>query len=89
MQKNETEIHLKFVGIDDWSRPVYRNIHNMHQFFGDVNNLFPDKKIAPNNTVKEINIFYRHNLENLCYFGNYFGCEPMGTTPTRKLIILD
>ncbi len=61
---------LKFEGIDDWNRPVFKD-HNNNRF-GDVDNLFNWGDTFETVTSK---ISEKH----ICYFGSTFGCEPMGT----------
>ena len=77
-------IELKFIGIDDWSRPVYKGLGTKN-FFGSTNVLFPDKRIAPNDTVEEINNYFKENMFELCYFGNHFNCEPMGGGMSKEI----
>lgn len=72
------KIQIKFEGIDDWSRPVYKSKLTKSRY-GSVNILFPDKEIAPNNSVEEINDYFKRNMYQLDYFGSSFNCEPMGS----------
>jgi len=68
-----TGIHkrqLKFEGIDDWNRPVFKD-HNNNRF-GDVDNLF---KWGSTFEIVTSKISEKH----ICYFGSTFGCEPIGT----------
>lgn len=83
-----TEIVLEFTGIDFWSRPVYK-VQGMEVYVGSVDVLFPDKEIAPNNSVEEINEYFRKNLEDLVIFGNSFDSEedPLGTSIKKSLTI--
>jgi hypothetical protein len=70
-------IELKFVGIDDWNRPVFMS--KSKHFYGDVNQLFSYG--ADFETVtKKVQPFH------LCYFGSHFGCEPMGTPLRNKVV---
>jgi hypothetical protein len=71
---------VKFEGIDDWNRPVFKDINSSNRF-GSTEILFPDKKLAPNNTPEEITNFFKSlpKLGTLAYFGNKFNCEPYGT----------
>jgi len=78
-------IDLKFKGIDFWSRPVYKVV-DKNAYIGSVDILFPNRKIAPNNTIEEINEYFRNNLDQLCIFGSTFDeDDPLGT-PVKKSI---
>lgn len=78
------ELILKFKGIDDWNRPVF--VDDNGRFFGDTDNLF-DYGASKNDVLD----FYKDIPLNSCirYFGQHFGCEPMGTTikPEVKVIL--
>lgn len=65
-------VQIKFRGIDDWNRPVFKNIaSNSH--YGDVNKLWTD-----NADPFEIIRYYKEHIDQLEYFGTRFGCEPHG-----------
>jgi len=68
---------FKFEGIDDWNRPVYKQVDSNVRI-GSVDILFPNKEIAPNNTVEEIDNYFKNNLDKLSIFGTDFNCEPLG-----------
>lgn len=68
---------LKFRGIDDFNRPVYKVV-GKRIYFGSVTTLFPNKEIAPNNDAEEINSYFRDNIEEIEFFGDKFNCEPHG-----------
>jgi hypothetical protein len=68
---------LKFRGLDDWNRPVYKQ-EDAKVYIGSTSVLFPNKEIAPNGTTAEINAYFRANLDKLEYFGTSFNCEPDG-----------
>ncbi len=61
---------LEYVGIDDWGRPVFVD-KATGRYYGSVDRIFNDgtdaDDVVPFLTEKD-----------LCYFGRYFGCEPMG-----------
>ena len=89
LKVKERNIFIKFEGIDDWNRPVYREVDTLARY-GSVNRLFPDKKIAPNNTIEEINDYFRKNMKELEFFGHSFNCEPHGgLSDNHTLIIKD
>lgn len=60
---------LTFVGVDSWNRPVWRH---RNQYFGSVHKLFSSH-------ANEAEIRQQIDITDLCYFGNGFGCEPLGT----------
>lgn len=89
MSRETKVIKIQFVGIDWWSRPVYKDIDSSAHY-GSVNVLFPNKAIAPNSTPEEINRFFVKNPGQLEYFGHEFDCEPMGGLPSHyKLEIVE
>lgn len=68
----EVHFDLKFRGIDDWNRPVFKDMDSsLH--FGDVNKLWgwEDDK-------KDIQEYYKNHPFSLEYFGDKFNCEPHG-----------
>jgi len=73
------KIKIKFEGVDSWGRPVFKDVKSQSRF-GSVDVLF-DHSATEKEVLEKIS-----NLD-LCYFGNSFGCEPMGTTPDNLLII--
>lgn len=82
LESSITGIHkrqLKFEGIDDWNRPVFKD-HNNNRF-GDVDNLFEWGSTFEIVTEK---ISEKH----ICYFGDTFGCEPMGISISPNKIKL-
>jgi hypothetical protein len=70
-RKPHEKIKLVFVGIDSWNRPIFKD-PNKKIYFGDVNQLF-DYNATEKEVTEKVTIY------DLCYFGNSFGCEPMGT----------
>lgn len=69
---------LKFVGIDSWNRPVFKNTE-AREFYGSVHQLFSFG-------TDESEVLAKIDESDLCYFGSSFGCEPMGT-PARAITI--
>ena len=65
-------INIKFEGIDNWNRPVFKNIDS-HSRYGSVNKLFGWDE-PKENVIK----YFKSHLDELEYFGNHFGCEPNG-----------
>jgi hypothetical protein len=81
--KNDREkvnqIRLVFVGIDNWNRPVWK-APDQKAYFGSVTELFDY------NDTEEI-VLKKVDTYELCYFGDHFGCEPMGTNIPDKYYI--
>lgn len=69
------KIKIKFEGIDSWDRPIFKDIDSEERY-GSTGILCNTKK-----EVEAITVF------DLCYFGNSFGCEPMGT-PANNIEII-
>lgn len=91
MDKETKEIQIKFEGVDFWSRPVYKDINTTIRY-GSTDTLFPNERIAPNKSVKEINNYFKNNIEELVVFGSTFDeDDPLGYFPPKhyKLIIQD
>lgn len=70
------KITLEFVGIDDWNRPVFK-MPNTKMFFGSTDKLFDW------DDTEEI-VLEKLQIDDLCYFGNHFNCEPLGGTYLEK-----
>lgn len=79
-----SELRLKFVGIDDWNRPVFKR-DDKKQYFGDTDNLFDWSA-----TKEEVLSLYEgkdlHRF--ICYFGTSFGCEPSGVEIKKDIKII-
>jgi len=75
-------IQLKFKGVDDWNRPVFKCIDERYKslYFGDVNKLW-----SWEHPPKDIVEYYQKNVGALEYFGDHFGCEPHGGMPFTNL----
>ncbi len=69
-------IKLKFVGIDDWNRPIFKQ-ENKKAYFGMTDHLFNynDDWERVKDRIKEI---METDVRHLEYFGAKFGCEPKG-----------
>lgn len=63
-------INVKFEGIDDWHRPIFKDIESRDRY-GDVT---CSKTGMPDVVIP----YYKENIHLLEYFGNHFGCEPNG-----------
>jgi len=75
--KNEK---ITFVGIDSWNRPIFRSIDFPRNFFGATDILFSFE-------ADEAEVLSKISVKDLTYFGNKFGCEPMGTAAAGLVII--
>ena len=73
-------IEIKFEGIDSWNRPVFKNIKSKSRY-GCVFVLFdfyaPEKEVLS-----------KIDEKSLLFFGNKFGCEPLGEKPIEPLKII-
>lgn len=76
---DKKKLTLKFVGEDDWSRPVFKHIHAKYHF-GSTNILIPDKEKGLVDEESIIKYFSEHQ-EAIEYFGTAFNCEPHGGMP--------
>lgn len=79
------EKKIYFYGIDEWNRPCFK-VLDEKMFFGDTDHLFDYG--ASEEDVQE---YYKDLLDinnYLCYFGNYFDCEPYGLLPSEMDIQL-
>lgn len=86
----KTIVEIKFEGIDDWNRPVFKDVKS-NMRYGDVNNLFSYHDIEDNEKFKSFLLSYKENPRfYLEYFGRSFGCEPNGGLPKNiELKIID
>jgi hypothetical protein len=75
--KNEK---ITFVGIDGWNRPIFQSIDHPGRYYGATDVLF-------SLNAEESEVLARISTEDLTYFGNKFGCEPMGTAAAGLVII--
>ena len=73
------QTRLIFVGIDGWNRPVWK-APDQKAYFGSVNELF-DYNDTEETVLKKVDTY------DLCYFGDSFGCEPMGSSIPDKYYI--
>ncbi len=71
---------VKFAGIDNWNRPIFRSTQYPKNFFGSISKLF-------NHDTSREEVLNSVLESDLCFFGNSFGCEPMGT-PAIKIEIV-
>lgn len=70
---------IKFKGIDGWNRPVFKSL-KFKNFFGSLDKLFSDD-------ATEEEVLKTVGVDDLCFFGNTFGCEPMGTNAVNIAIV--
>lgn len=62
--------YLKFVGIGNWNRAIFKD--NNENYFGNYDILF-----SYNATEEEV--LKKITENDIYYFGQSFGCEPLGT----------
>jgi len=82
-EENHKKVFLRYEGIDYFNRPVFKEV-NKNNFYGSVTKLYPwnDNGNSISSDIKS---------EDLIYFGNSFGCEPMGNPcpDNEKWIIIE
>lgn len=72
---------IQFYGIDRFNRPVFKSLdEGKSKYYGDVHNLFSYDAI-------EAEVLAKVTVDDLCYFGSRFDCEPYGT-PVSNLEIV-
>lgn len=74
-------IDIKFEGIDSWNRPVFKDT-NSRRRYGSITELMGNSIRQSQNILKGITI------DDLCYFGTSFDCEPDGNVPTDIIRII-
>lgn len=68
-------INLKFVGIDSFNRPIFKDIATRNHY-GHLDTLFS----YGTSQGEVLDRLGDEGLQKLRYFGKSFGCEPMGST---------
>ena len=66
----ENILKLKFYGIDNFNRPIFKNIEKK-QFYGSTDKLF-------NHNADATEVLKIVDEKDLTYFGERFNCEPLG-----------
>jgi hypothetical protein len=76
---------IAFAGIDGFNRPIFKRIMpkgDMRKFFyGSTHKLF-------DLVATEAEVLAEISVDDLCFFGNSFGCEPDGTPVVAGLRII-
>ena len=62
---------IRFKGIDNWNRPIFKSL-KYRNYFGSTDKLF-------GYSATEEEVLEQITEKDLTFFGNSFGCEPMGT----------
>lgn len=84
MANTKTKVEVKFVGIDSWNRPVFKQVDDK-KYFGSTCNLY-----GYGEEEKCIEFYSNNeNLNSLVYFGSSFDCEPMGTLLDQMKVPLE
>ena len=77
---NNTEmpkvIEIKFEGVDDWGRPIFKQVDSKNRFGSTDKLCYTEEEI---NSITE---------QDLTWFGTSFNCEPMGS-PAGNIKIVD
>ncbi len=82
IKRTRETINIKFKGIDDWNRPVYK-VQEYNVYIGDVDKLFEWEA-----TKEDVDSYFKDNLRNLCIFGNKFNeGDPLGTNLKKDIKI--
>ena len=81
------KVYLMYVGIDGWSRPVFKDIER-REYYGSTDQLFAYGSTEMD-VKKKLCVEGLRDEFHLCYFGNHFGCEPMGSTAKDLHILWD
>ena len=71
---------IQFYGIDGFNRPVFKSLDKQRHFYGDVHNLFGYE-------ATESEVLAKVTVDDLCYFGSRFDCEPYGTAVNNLIIV--
>jgi len=69
---------LKFIGIDSWNRPIFKDVNNKRDYYGATDILFDYEDTA------EL-VLNKISPEHITFFGNSFNCEPMGTPVSGEI----
>jgi hypothetical protein len=77
------EYQIKFRGIDNYNRPIYKVI-DKPMYFGSTDTLFSDEA-----DEEKVNDYFKSNTDELEYFGNRFGCEPHGGRPENLILTIN
>ena len=64
------DIQIKFEGVDNWNRPVFKDLNSSARF-GSVDKLF-----SYDSTSEQATDYFKNNMGEIEYFGQHFGCEP-------------
>jgi len=60
-------IEIKFEGVDDWGRPIFKQVNSKNRFGSTDKLCYTEEEI---NSITE---------QDLTWFGTSFNCEPMGS----------
>jgi len=72
MEQSKFIVNIKFVGVDDWNRPIFKSTTSK-DYYGSVAKLF-DFDSDPQCVIA----YFKDHMDELEFFGTSFGCEPMG-----------
>lgn len=72
-------LKLKFYGIDNFNRPIFKDIENK-KFYGSTDKLF-------NHNANVTEVLSIVDKKDLTYFGKSFNCEPLGISINPEIEI--
>lgn len=78
-RKQVEQVRLIFRGIDNWNRPVWK-APDIKAYYGSTTELF-SFGATEEEVLKKVTTY------DLCYFGDHFDCEPMGSSIPDKYYI--
>jgi hypothetical protein len=78
-RKQGEQVKLIYKGIDSFNRPIWK-APDIKAYFGSVTELF-SYGATEEEVLKKVTTF------DLCYFGDHFDCEPMGSSIPDKYYI--
>jgi hypothetical protein len=79
MESQDQVEHVIFYGIDGFGRPIFRSLENKNNYYGCTYQLF--------DRVDERLVLSKLTEADLVFFGNCFGCEPMGTRADVRILV--
>jgi hypothetical protein len=79
-RKANKQIKIHFVGVDYWGKANFRTIEKPYRFYACLYSLFADD-------ATEKDVLAEIDEDCLCFCGNSFGCEPMGTEAGNVKIV--
>ena len=83
----EKVLDIEFVGVDDWSKPIFKLV-GKEAYFCSTTTLVPDKEKGIVNNDDVVN-YFKQNPEELELHGSSFDCDTLGgRSPIWKFNII-